>query len=83
MSDKDTECCLCYESYGNQPNGTWLCMDGIKNSFFDIQCNHWFCVKCIYKMKKQPTPWLCPLCRLDWTEFIESHYDSDESHYDD
>ena len=80
MSETDTNCPICYNQYGNQPDGKFICKDGIKNSDFSENCNccHYICVDCCETLSHINTVILCPLCREDWTDWIKSHYDNDD-----
>lgn len=94
MSESDDSCPICFEEYGKQPDGGFLCQDGKHNSNFAENCTHYFCVRCIRKMviigrcscgSLKITQ--CPMCREDWTEYLESHYrsesDSEEEYWSD
>jgi len=69
-------CPICFDEYGCQKDGTFLCKDGKVNSFYADKCNHYFCFKCINKFGKCECGCIkkttCPLCREDWTEYLIS-----------
>lgn len=67
------ECPICYEGYGEKPNGDFLCKDGKANSPYAEECKHYACVKCCIELSKAEHV-KCPLCREDWTEWIHAHY---------
>lgn len=72
MEDSD-ECPICFHSYGTQPDESFLCRDGIDNSNFESACKHYICVTCVYELSKQDEV-RCPMCREDWTDWVNSHY---------
>ena len=76
---KKEECPICYKSYGNQEDGSFLAKDGKDNSDYAEVCKHYVCYQCCWKLSKQDIV-LCPLCREDWTDWIHTHYteESDE-----
>ena len=72
------ECPICYEAYGEKPDGSYLCKDGKDNSGYKEECKHYVCVECCKKLVKDVCRCCdtvkCPLCREDWTDWIFSHY---------
>ena len=75
--ENDIVCPICYKQYGEQPDGDFLCMDGIQNSEYGkySNCRHWFCVDCINEIYLQDNYTVfCPLCREDITDWIFTHY---------
>jgi len=78
-----SECPICYNTYGYQPDGwSFLTKDGKNNSDMADVCKHYVCVICCYQLSKQEIV-LCPLCREDWTEWIHTHYDEEEEEDED
>lgn len=81
MSKPDKNCPICYETYGEQSDGSFLCKDGIDNSNFETPCKHYICVKCclgLIKDKNEDDDEVkCPMCREDWTEWVFNRYGSD------
>jgi hypothetical protein len=67
------ECPICYEGYGEKPNGDFLCKDGKANSPYAEECKHYICVKCCEELSKAEHV-KCPLCREDWTEWIHEFH---------
>jgi hypothetical protein len=92
--ESNKECCICYTTFGQQEDGSFICKDGKDNSSFAETCKHYICVPCcqtLYNNIKQKVEnenedanCACPLCREDWTEWILAHYqdDSDEEDSD-
>ena len=78
MSEQCDTCPICYNTYGFQEDGSFLCKDGIDNSGFadETSCKHYICVQCCIQMCNGDKV-RCPLCREDWTDWIHSHYSSD------
>lgn len=87
--DYEEECPICYEKYGEQEDGNFLCKDGKCNSGCENECNHYICVKCCKTLRDkfieddeeeedEEKKVRCPLCREDWTDWIESNYCSDD-----
>lgn len=82
---EDNECPICFRTYGEQSDGSFLCKDGKVNSDDAENCQHYCCVDCIQTMyensrksfilKESCSCVHCPLCREDWTSWILNHYD--------
>jgi hypothetical protein len=72
------ECPICYRTYGEQHDGSFLCKDGKDNSDYSDVCQHYICVECCTVLAEQETV-SCPLCREDWANWIHSHYPDEES----
>ena len=81
--DCDKECPICYVKYGKQEDGEFVCGDGKWNSDMSDLCKHSICVKCCKILRNkfiedededEEKKVRCPLCREDWTYWIESHY---------
>jgi hypothetical protein len=72
-----SDCPICYTTYGDQPDGSFLTKDGKNNSEMADECKHYVCYRCCYQLSKQKIV-SCPLCREDWTEWIHTHYEEDE-----
>jgi len=84
----EKECPICYEIYGEQEDGNFLCKDGKCNSGYETECKHYICVKCCKTLRNkfiedededeeeedEEKKVRCPLCREDWTDWIGSHY---------
>ena len=80
--DCKTECPICYVKYGEQEDGKFIYSDGKWNSDMSGLCKHSICVKCKKILRNkfiEEEEVKCPLCRENWTEWIESHYTTDES----
>ena len=85
--DSHLECCICYTTYGQQEDGSFICKDGKANSEFAETCNHYICVPCcqtLYNKVRADSKggdWnakcACPMCREDWTEWILRTYDDE------
>jgi hypothetical protein len=79
-----TECPICFKTYGDQPDGMFLCKDGKDNSEFADQCKHYFCVECCNHLANASSIVFCPLCREDWTEWAQQQYvNQDDEEEDD
>lgn len=51
-ADGDESCPICYIDYGAQPDGSFLCRDGLINSDCGtVACKHFCCVSCLQKMR--------------------------------
>ena len=76
--DETEECPICYNHYGEQEDGTFLCKDGTSNSSrYKKKCNHHCCVKCIKKMAEADRDYFqgkCPLCRESWAGWLQLNY---------
>ena len=79
--DCEEECPICYNKYGEQSDGEFLCKDGKCNSDMSDLCTHYICVKCCKILRNnfiededEDNEVNCPLCREDWTEWIKGHY---------
>lgn len=86
MSFNDDACPICFRDYGFQPDGSFLVKDspnrlanfhdGFKSNDECIKCNHWVCIDCVKEQfnnsrsQEQPTRICCPICRVDWTNFV-------------
>lgn len=69
-------CCICFESYGLQSDGSFLCEDGKFNSNFAEGCKHSCCYNCCVSLYDNMIDEVrCPICREDWTEWIQDTYD--------
>jgi hypothetical protein len=72
------ECPICYVKYGEQEDGKFICSDGKWNSDMSGLCKHSICVKCYNilrnKFIEDEEEVKCPLCRENWTDWIESHW---------
>ena len=83
---EDEQCPICFELYG-EDGDFFRCKDGIENSEIISKCRHWCCVHCwqsIYNLHKEND--YCPLCREDITDWLKTHYaseDEDEEEDDD
>ena len=74
---EDNECPICFEKYGEQIDGSFLCRDGKDNSDYAENCIHYICVKCCMKMVENCNN-KCPICREDWSEFLYERYEDYE-----
>ncbi|NQX03138.1 hypothetical protein HQ447_20970 [bacterium] len=74
-NETDEQCPICLEDYDR--DGGKL-KDGIQNSNFESNCPHLCCCMCWDEMYKQNKDnYSCPICRRDITEWLKTHYDSD------
>jgi len=87
IETNEGECPICYEAYGEKPDGSFLPKDGKHNSDYQEACNHYTCIKCCVGLIKDKCKSCdtvkCPLCREDWTEWIFSHYSEDDYDFSD
>ena len=89
----DDLCPICFEEYGDKEDGSFLCKDGKDNSNFAEICAHYFCVKCISKLREsnicaccgELCTTTCPICREDWTDYLShrTFSEDDEDREDD
>ena len=87
MSDSEQCCKICFRDYGLQEDGIFLSKDSPDNhGIYDHMCKHYFCWQCIIKMRDMNrcecghmNQILCPLCRCDWTEYLDRLITDDEA----
>ena len=76
--DETEECPICYNHYGEQEDGTFLCKDGTTNSSrFKGNCTHHCCVECIKEIALADRDYFqgkCPLCRESWAGWLQLNY---------
>ena len=75
--DETEECPICYNHYGEQEDGTFLCKNGSSNSNEKKNCSHYCCVKCIDILKEDNynnSNGKCPICRESWGVWLEELY---------
>lgn len=75
--DETEECPICYNHYGEQDDGTFLCKDGSSNSSCKSNCKHHCCVKCIKELAKENNRTYdvkCPICRESWAHWLDLNY---------
>jgi hypothetical protein len=79
--ENDNQCCICFMSY-DRNNG--LLQDGPSNSdiYTNCSCRHYFCINCLGEMYNNQII-LCPLCRFDFSDWINTHYSDDSDCSDD
>jgi len=80
MSDSDSHCSICYEKFGREA----LLMDGPSNSDIETTCKHFFYTCCWEEMRQiaEYSDILCPLCRVDVTDWLLTHYRLDSKEED-
>jgi hypothetical protein len=66
--NKEKNCVICFESN--------CIFNGPSNSDIDTDCTHYFCVDCIQRMYQEDVN-CCPICRRDWTDWIQRQEDDD------
>jgi hypothetical protein len=68
--DGERECPVCYE--------VDQIIDGPSNSDMETSCPHYLCIYCweeIYQCHtEEDFPAKCPLCRIDVSDWLTSHY---------
>ena len=78
--DETEECPICYNHYGEQEDGTFLCKDGTSNSTrYKKNCTHHCCVKCVKEMAEADKDYFqgkCPLCRETWAGWLQLNYNT-------
>jgi len=66
----DEECPICYSEYSRELG---ILKDGICNSGYETNCTHWVCMDCCETLSEYEDV-KCPLCREDWSYWLETHY---------
>jgi hypothetical protein len=73
-----SECPICYREYSRELG---ILQDGICNSGYQTNCTHYICVDCCKKLSEYKNL-KCPLCREDWSYWLESYKEDDEDDED-
>lgn len=74
--EEETECGVCYKTYGQQEDGSELIKDGqIYSEAHSTECIHVVCNECCKKLYNNSGE--CPFCREDWSYWLESKYKSE------
>jgi hypothetical protein len=75
-NETDETCPICLEAYDKEIGRL---KDGIQNSEYESNCPHWCCCMCWDTMYKQDKDtYCCPICKRDITDWLKTHYDSDD-----
>jgi hypothetical protein len=75
-NETDETCPICLEAYDREIGRL---KDGIQNSGYESNCPHWCCCMCWDTMYKQNNDtYSCPICKMDITDWLKTHYDSDD-----
>ena len=75
-NETDETCPICLEAYDKEIGRL---KDGIQNSGYESNCPHWCCCMCWDQMYKQYNDtYSCPICKRDITDWLKTHYDSDD-----
>ena len=75
-NETDETCPICLEAYDREIGRL---KDGIQNSDYESNCPHWCCCMCWDTMYKQDKDtYCCPICKRDITDWLKTHYDSDD-----
>ena len=78
--ETDEYCPICLEEYDRDTKQ----MDGIQNSDYESNCIHWACVACwqkIYRLRNVDD--YCPICKRNITDWLKTHYETDDDESDD
>ena len=75
-NETDETCPICLEAYDKEIGRL---KDGIQNSEYESNYPHWCCSMCWDTMYKQNNDtYCCPICKRDITDWLKTHYDSDD-----
>ena len=75
-NETDETCPICLEAYDKEIGRL---KDGIQNSEYESNCPHWCCCMCWDTMYRQNADkYQCPICKRDITDWLKTHYDSDD-----
>jgi hypothetical protein len=84
--DDNELCPICFIRYGYQEDGRFISRDGKVNSDYAVKggCAHYICVPCCMSMKNlcNIKRRLCPLCREDWSNWLQDYNETDEDETD-